>query len=230
MIYYFGYGSLVNRATRPAAEPAIRARLFGYQRQWAHRVAGRVPAAGSSAEQRETGCTSLTIVPHEQPQGVTSVLEGVLVPIAAEDLPELDAREAGYDRHWVPISQFSLGEAVRAGDRTGPVACPPSVDPVHVNTISEVAVYRSKPENHCLADTDHPILQSYVDCVMAGYLSLFDESGLDHFLNTTVGWQQPITNDRAYPQYPRAVSLEKTQHQHFDALVARLQSQSGNSQ
>jgi len=113
-ITYFGYGSLVNRETRPRDEMASAARLYGWQRVWGHRVR-------PTADQTEA-CCSLTVRPltdgSEQNghipgliQGHSSgqegfAVDGVVVTIPEHDLPALYAREQGYDR--VPVSRRSF--------------------------------------------------------------------------------------------------------------------------
>ena len=76
-IHYFGYGSLVNRDTRPPDEPSICARLDGWKRVWGHRV----QRSGEHA-----GCTSLSVLPSN------GAIDGVVVRMPAANLPMLDER------------------------------------------------------------------------------------------------------------------------------------------
>jgi len=167
MIAYFGYGSLVNRDTRPPGEQAYKARLSGWERHWAHREAA-------------------------------AKIDGVVVLIEQGDLAALDRRESGYFRQTVPLSMFELESPL-------PVA--------------EVFVYQSLSENFAPADHQFPILQSYADCVMAGYERVYGEQGLAEFMRSTIGWQGDILNDRAAPYYPRAVAVSSDQIKRFDALI-----------
>lgn len=48
---------------------------------------------------------------------------------------------------------------------------------------------------------------SYVDVVLQGFLHEYGPQGVTRFATTTDGWDIPILNDRAAPQYPR--------HQHL---------------
>lgn len=186
MIAYFGYGSLVNRDTRPPQEEAFKARLSGWERHWAHRVAD---------DGTNRHCTSLSAWPASNP---STAIDGVVVLIEESELPALDQRESGYSRHRVPISAFKL-------DVTLPV--------------KEVAIYQSLPQNFAAADKNFPILQSYIDCVMAGYERLFDKTGLAEFMRTTNGWSGNTLNDRGQPLYPRAVSLSDEQIAQFELLI-----------
>jgi len=184
-INYFGYGSLVNRDTRPPHEMAINVTLKGWQRVWNHRV--------TNTDER-IACTSLSIEPAE------GSIEGVLVRIARADLHALDERESGYERQELPVSNFVV-----------PDDC--LVDTIHV--------YRSQESNRILADDQHPITQSYADCVMAGYQRRFGDDGLERLIRTTRGWERPIRQDRRAPTYPRSVKLSVEEQQQFDLLLKK---------
>lgn len=183
-VSYFGFGSLVNRKTRPDQEHAVNATLSGWQRVWGHRVV--------SGDTRQA-CTSLSV------ERAQSSIEGVIVSIRREELPSLDERELGYERIALEQSDFSLTEEVRT---------------------STIHIYRSLEQNRQLADSERPVLQSYIDCVMAGYLERFGESGLQRFMNTTRGWGGPILSDRHRPVYPRSVSLDEDKLRRFDQLLS----------
>jgi cation transport protein ChaC len=190
-ISYFGYGSLVNRDTRPADEVAHAARLRGWQRVWEHRI------ADSSSRRR---CTSLSIEPDTG--SANSTIEGMVVRMPRSHLRQLDEREAGYERLELPAAQFDL--------------------PEHLE-VDSVLVYRSKPENRKAADQDHPVLQSYIDCVLAGYHQNFDETGMHAFVSSTRGWEGAIFNDRDAPRYPRWVEVAVERQMQFDAVVQQYQ-------
>ena len=100
-ITYFGYGSLVNRDTRPAGERAQSARLHGWRRVWGHRVTGSSDASTGARE----SCCSLSV---ESTHAPGQYIDGVLVTIPVSDLPLLDQRETGYDRVKLPAADFSL--------------------------------------------------------------------------------------------------------------------------
>jgi len=185
-ISYFGFGSLVNRDTRPRDEVAVNATLKGWGRVWNHRV--RVGPGRQS-------CTSLSVEP------LSGSIEGVVVRIPLSELPALDARESGYARMRLPVTDFVLPETL------------------YTDT---VYVYRSLQKNRHLADEQHPVAQSYIDCVMAGYLKRFGDDGLKDLLQTTRGWELPVLNDRQAPTYPRSVNLPTDQYQYFDTLLASI--------
>ena len=80
-------------------------------------------------------------------------------------------------------------------------------------------MYVSDATHSGRSDTQYPILQSYIDCVLAGYCAVFEQSGMQHFVDTTAGWEGVIRNDREAPQYPRAVQLPQTQLTQFDDII-----------
>ncbi|MBA5779362.1 gamma-glutamylcyclotransferase [Stappia sp. F7233] len=192
LISYFGYGSLVNRATLASDVVALPGRLEGWRREW--RVVGR-PAEADGAGR---GACALTVRPEPG-----CAIRGVLLSEATAGLAALDKREARYDRIDGISHQF------RPDDGTAGVP-------------EAVFLYRAKAEHYRWGDEDHPILQSYLDCVLAGFHEIWGEAGVDHFLETTDGWHAPILADRHAPIYARAVTLEPDLTGLFDERLAAL--------
>lgn len=188
-IYYFGYGSLVNRNTRPAGEFFVPATLKGWRRVWENR---------SRNPDRAQRCTSLSV--EMLPDPSDGSIEGIVARIPVSELIHLDKRETGYQRLSLPVDQFELAELV-------------DTDIIHV--------YQSELPHRFLADHEHPILQSYIDCVLAGYLAQFGHSGMQTMIESTRGWNYPVMNDRAAPNYPRAVDIDAELQQNIDQLLAR---------
>ena len=111
-----------------------------------------------------------------------STIDGVLA-VPADGWEALDRRERAY--LWQPAAIAPLGTV-------SPAAGAP-------------VLYRIDPD---LAESgEHPILLSYLDCVLAGYHALFGVAGIDHFIATTDGWNRPLIDDRARPLYSRAQTL-----------------------
>lgn len=186
-VHYFGFGSLVNRDTRPDHGNYLKARLKGWRRGWEHRT-----------ESRPAWCV-LSIA-----EEVNTEIDGVLVTIEQNQLAALDAREAGYDRLELPISAFDVfAESVDVTDA--------------------VYVYVSSAARRGTANSDYPLLQSYIDCVMAGYHREFGESGVRDFVATTRYWHTSVINDRTQPLYPRAVTIPERQLDFYDELIRLAQ-------
>ena len=161
--FFFGYGSLVNRATHsyPESRPA---RLNGWRRCWRH-----------------TKLRRLAYLSVEPDPG--SAIDGLLAMVPDGDWAALDARERAYDR-------LLLRPGEIAHDH-------PRARRIHL--------YRTRPEHDAAPDARHPILQSYLDTVVAGYHALFGAAGAARFFASTAGWDAPVRDDRHAPLYPRAV-------------------------
>ncbi len=178
--FFFGYGSLVNRATH-AYSDAHRATLSGWGRAWVT-VDPKLPA-------------TLTGVPDEG-----SEIDGLIAGVPGDDWAALDERERGYGRHHV----------------TDTVAHP-------VERALAVQVY-AVPRSSFRSDADPaPILLSYLDVVLQGYLREFGADGVDRFFATTRGWDRPVSDDRAEPLYPRHQLLTADER----GLVTELLSSKG---
>ncbi|MBM2576905.1 gamma-glutamylcyclotransferase [Jannaschia sp. Os4] len=68
-------------------------------------------------------------------------------------------------------------------------------------------IYRLPEGGHLAPTAANPILLSYLDVVVQGYLREFGEAGVAAFFETTEGWGAPIRDDRGAPAYPRAQPL-----------------------
>ena len=177
--YFFGYGSLVNRATHAFANPQP-ARLRGWRRGWRHTDLRPV--------------AFLTALPDPD-----CTIEGLIAQVPGADWVALDEREYAYDR--VPASE-AVTHDLGAG--------------------LDIAVYAVPDHRHVVPDLAHPILLSYVDVVVQGYLREFGSEGADRFFATTSGWDVPILNDRENPRYPRHQQLDATETSFVDGRLAAV--------
>ena len=92
---YFGYGSLVNRHTRPPGTQTEPFRLTGWIRQWRHCLENpftKVNVYGNIC--------ALTV---ERRPG--STIDGVLVLADVNELTSIDSREIGYHREAIDAGQ-----------------------------------------------------------------------------------------------------------------------------
>ncbi len=179
--YFFGYGSLVNRATHDYAG-AFTARLTGWRRAW-----------------RRSPSRALCYLSVEPAAGVEIL--GLVAPVAQTALQALDVREQAYQRADV---SHALSHAQ------------PDTPMVEIHTLPEGQHHDPTDEN--------PILLSYLDVVVQGYLREFGNEGVAHFFATTAGWQAPILDDRSSPVYPRAQRLTAAQTALVDTHLKQLQS------
>ncbi len=178
--FFFGYGSLVNRATHGYGA-ARRATLRGWRRAWRYTQFRAGPF--------------LTAVPCPQ-----SRIEGLVAQVPSADWRALDTREIGYAR-------LPLGPELRIDD---------------AELEAETQIYAVPAEDTIEPDEKQPILLSYVDVVIQGYLREYGTEGVARFIATTDGWDAPILDDRAAPLYPRHQRLEAFERALVDRHLAEL--------
>ncbi len=127
-----------------------------------------------------------------------SSIEGLIAAVPGADWAGLDAREWAYDR--LPVGR---------------------VDHDHPGAL-DVQIYRTKPEHTEDGTRAHPILLSYLDTVVQGYLREFGTDGAERFFATTAGWDTPILDDRAAPRYPRVQVLDAAERDFVDAQLRNV--------
>lgn len=176
---FFGYGSLVNRATHDFHQPSI-ATARGWMRAWRHTQTRKF--------------AYLTAVPEPGAE-----IHGLIAAVPGADWQALDAREHAYERH---VTTDSVHHA-RPGT-------------------SDIAIYAIAPEKMATPTEKHPILLSYLDVVVQGYLTEFGAQGPAHFFETTLGWDAPVLDDRVDPIYPRHQVLSAEEREITDAALDRL--------
>ncbi|MFC3612346.1 gamma-glutamylcyclotransferase family protein [Lutimaribacter marinistellae] len=136
----------------------------------------------------------LTAIPVEGAE-----IEGMIAHVPNDDWAALDEREWAYDRVGVTSSvTHTLTED------------------------ADIAVYAVPEGRHRVPSRNYPILLSYLDVVVQGYLRVFGPDGADRFFATTEGWDSPILNDRAEPRYPRHRVLTEQEQGFVDDRLARL--------
>ncbi|WP_146006449.1 gamma-glutamylcyclotransferase family protein [Cohaesibacter celericrescens] len=186
---YFGYGSLVNDNTRNAESFGFAGRLKGYRRRW---------SIWHSSEERKAfgfgGVAALSVTANSQ-----AFCDGLLIFDRKDHLPNVDQRENMYDRILIDLADFQTEHAMPLG-----VDC---------------YIYVGQPAHSDTVDPHFPILQSYVDAVMQGFLHKFGEAGVERFIAETDGWQTPIVQDRHIPFYPRNVTLTQTEQILLDSYI-----------
>ena len=96
---------------------------------------------------------------------------------------------------------------------------------LHYDGTFDVQMYEVETDKD--ADVSHPILLSYLDVVVQGFLEQFGIDGVADFFDTTSGWDAPILNDRQAPIYPRAQVLTDDEtalvDHHLTLLSAQMQ-------
>ena len=127
-----------------------------------------------------------------------STIHGVLIQDETDKIAEVDRREIGYRREGVEIQDERVKSSIIGMD---------------------TFIYVSTQEYNRWGNAEFPIYQSYLDCVLAGYLKLWGRDGAANFIATTEGWYVPILNDRSSPKYPRAVQLSEIDRCVIDELL-----------
>lgn len=128
-----------------------------------------------------------------------SEIDGVIAPVPKGGWAALDAREAAYERR----------DALAQIRHEAPA-------------VGSLVIYEVDAKNRQKPGAKTPVLLSYLDVVIQGYLTLFGAAGAAHFFDTTSGWEAPILDDRAAPRYPRALRLTQSEQAVVDAGLDRL--------
>lgn len=113
-------------------------------------------------------------------------LLGVIARVPKGDWRALDEREKGYHRQDVTDEMFC--------DVFKPQSC-------WVYIVSKPA----EPK----VEVNSPILLTYLDVVLQGFLQIYGEDGPKEFFATTDSWDRPVLDDRSDPKYPRHQALSK---------------------
>ncbi|MEM8630584.1 MAG: gamma-glutamylcyclotransferase family protein [Pseudomonadota bacterium] len=157
--------------------------------------ARRARVSGWRRVWRHTDLRPLAYLSVEPAVGVT--IDGITASVPGGDWAALDAREAAYARHDTLAEEHGLGTA---------------------RTVQIYAV----PVPQTPVASEHPILLSYLDVVLQGYLQQFGEPGVAAFIETTAGWQAGVLNDRRAPVYPRHRVLDSAERSVVDGVLAQL--------
>jgi hypothetical protein len=180
--YVFGYGSLLERASRTRTNPdaigAWPACVQGYQRGWFHQFADNV---GSS-------CTYLGAV---KAKGKT--INGVVYRVA--DFESTQQRETGYTATPLKADEITMLDGGK---------------PLEMDKGSKVYIFVSNKDS--ISKTKEPtsafpMVQSYVDLCINGCLEIealyrTAKGFTQEFIRTTTGWNADWVNDRIYPRRP----------------------------
>ncbi len=119
---------------------------------------------------------------------------GLVADVPGNDWQALDEREHAYARHPVTVEAMAT--------------------PVAAQVYAVPATDRLPPSQ------SNPLILSYIDVVVQGFLREFGEAGVQHFFATTHGWGAPILNDRAAPRYPRHRLLTGAEREMVDHGLA----------
>lgn len=112
-----------------------------------------------------------------------------------------------------------LALPVAEADRAALLAREAAYDPARHGALT---IFTIPPGKHPASGTRHPILLSYLDAVIQGYLAEFGAAGVARFFASTTGWEAGLLDDRAAPRYPRHQTLTAAERTLVDNHLAGL--------
>ncbi|EAP94717.1 gamma-glutamylcyclotransferase [Vibrio splendidus] len=128
-------------------------------------------------------------------------VNGVLLEVDDIALTEFDRRERGYHRIELKASQIESQNEFKQDQ--------------------SIWVYiKDEIQAPC---ENSPIVQTYVDTVLAGCLEV-SESFAAHFVQHTQGWHHPLENDRHQPKYGNLAGVSDHHHSVIDGLILTVRS------
>lgn len=179
--FIFGYGSLINSASRAVtagapihAIPVRVSAAFGYIRAWNERSPSGFTALG--LRRPEPGESPMTI-------------NGVLYPVTGDDMAAFDGREAGYVRLEVPRGDIQSLSWERLPER-GTIW-------VYVPEVAGRPPGSGLP----LPSASFPMLESYIDVVIEGGME-YGPAYARELIETTRNWSAYWLNDRELARRP----------------------------
>ncbi len=125
-----------------------------------------------------------------------SSIEGVIANVPDGNWTKLDKREAGYNR----IIGSEMIE--------------------HKSPKADSISFYQIPDYNLAAVEKCPILLSYLDVVLMGFLQRFGKQGFSNFFDTTDGWDCGVFNDRYNPRYPRTEEYKSDFYSAVDSALS----------
>lgn len=211
--YIFGYGSLMDRASRTATTPQAWA---------AYPVIVQDIARGWWIYGTPIGAKGCFLSAMATPGARCN---GVIYPVSDVELAQTDQREVTYDR--VPIKPENI--TFLDGRR----ALPDGADVWFYSLPQGASV------EHSRATAQYPIVQSYVDTCLNGCLELEmlyplaqDQQFARMFITETRDWSRHWVNDRLYPRQPfiavpRSLQIDTLLHELLPDLYSNIKSERG---
>jgi hypothetical protein len=171
--FVFGYGSLICPDSRAITAPTVAERsaipvtVQNVERTW--------------AKQSKRGMTAMGVRFREGAECV-----GVLVPVNDDELSQFDAREIGYDRVELQAEQVLQVPFLEDDYYNNTFLGEDDIDP------PQIWVYIQ--QEPIAATETHPIVQSYLDIILRGCLTISEEFA-DAFMESTVGFHPSEISD-----------------------------------
>ena len=186
--YVLGYGSIMCPVSRAITSPelastvAIPVQVQNTERVWSKRSSVRgMTAMGVQRGIAGAKCTA------------------VMLPVTSDQLRQFDEREAGYNRLPVPVQDIAKVPFLVEGSYYQDNDCDDMLDNLLLLETREESpqttnIWIYEPAMFCPPSPDKPIVQTYVDTILRGCLSISEEFAED-FLRTTKGWSPADFDD-----------------------------------
>eukprot|EP01083_Nonionella_stella_P056517 148781_1 len=199
--YLFGYGSLINEASRKETGitgNAIPVRVHHMRRGWIYDVDLLHHPTLSNTPYTAVGVQ----IDHDHFESTTN---GVLFPLHKSEIEKYDAREARYERYRIDLKDIEYLQ-----------------ENVFVPSNSVVYVY-VVPQDIVLDDNSTRILkQSYIDKFLAGCLEMEDLSFAVECIETTHSWNGMYQNDRNQSLFSKEKISTQVKEQIDDLIDTHL--------
>jgi len=205
--YIFGYGSLIEQASRmrttPGAMYVLPARAPGFARGWW----ARTGAIGFTT-------TFAGAIPEK-----SSFINGVVYAVTEQELKATNQREQGYTPTDITDTVQILSGSYKPKDKVW----------IYVNDFKN-----EKQRLDSLPTPQFPLVQSYIDICLTGCLQIeqgFPEDAkgfADEFITSTQEWSKYWENDRVHPRrapftVPAASTIDTLLQKHLPKLFAEIQ-------
>lgn len=174
--YIIGYGSLMEENSKKRTSPAAGESVPVI-------VEGFKRGWGIHGPAVDSPTTYLAVIPDEEAE-----MNAVIYSVTVDEIQKTDRREEGYCRSRVNQEQITFFKNQR------------------IETDSEIWIYTIKEKDRKIANSNFPIVQSYVDIFIKGCLQLQSRFKIDDFaeqcITTTNNWSIHWVNDRIFPRRP----------------------------
>ncbi|KAI2508184.1 hypothetical protein MHU86_6235 [Fragilaria crotonensis] len=178
--FIFGYGSLICSHSRAVTSPehahsfVTPVAVKGVERVWSKR-SHRMTAMGI-----RFNSSALTM--------------GILLPVTAQDIKAFDRREQGYDRIELRLSDIDRVPFLKE-EHYQHEHHETFLNAKEQNARHAVKIWVYIQKENLPPTEDYPIVQSYVDTILRGCISVGGEEFAKEFIRSTKGWHRDDFSD-----------------------------------
>jgi hypothetical protein len=198
--FVFGYGSLICPESRAITAPeqshkiATPVQVKNVERVWSKRTARGMTAMGVRFVPESASTAASASASAASASAASAYCIGVILPVSDKELALFDEREQGYDRVPLELSnveQVSFLSPAHYEEDDHSIFL--QAKERNATDAVQIWVYVQREENP--ASAEHPIVQTYVDTILRGCLSISEEFAQE-FIASTKGWHpDELLND-----------------------------------